>query len=429
MSSSEQWWLAPHAQRPVQGTVSVPGSKSATNRALVLAALADGPGRITDALDARDTQLMIGALQAIGVGIEQQPATPGNVDLRITPAPLHGPARIDVGLAGTVMRFVPPVAALASGPVTFDGDEGARRRPMRTTLDSLRALGVSIDPQATGLPFTLHAHGRVPGGEVVLDASASSQFVSALLLAGARYDKGVTVRHVGRPVPSQPHIDMTIAMLAAHGVVVDDTIPHRWHVPPGLLVVHDWQIEPDLSNAAPFLAAAMATGGSVTVSGWPASTTQPGDALRDLLARMGADVTWSQAGLTVSIAGELQGIDADLSAVGELTPALAALAALAVTPSHLHGIAHLRGHETDRLAALVREINGLGGDAVETDNGLRIRPARLRAGRFHTYADHRMATAGAIIGLRVAGVQVQDIATTGKTLPGFADRWTALAWQ
>lgn len=425
MSTESEFWPAPHADHPIHATVSVPGSKSASNRALVLAALADGPSTITGLLDARDTRLMITALESLGAIIEILGSSAvGNIDVRVTPASLSGGCTIDVGLAGTVMRFLPPLAALASGSVAFDGDPHARVRPMSTTIEALRQLGVSIDDDGRGtLPFSVAGEGTVTGREVRIDASASSQFVSALLLAGARFANGLVISHIGPPVPSQPHIDMTISMLAEHGVVVDISSPNTWVIEPGAIRAVDRAIEPDLSNAAPFLAAAMVTRGSVTIPGWPATTTQPGDELRSLLARMGADVVLDEHGLTVSMAGAIHGIEADLGDVGELTPNLAALAALADSPSTFSGIAHLRGHETDRLAALVHEINHLGGDAHETDDGLRIHPMMLHAGHFGTYADHRMATSGAIIGLHVHGISVENIETTAKTLPGFAARW------
>lgn len=419
-------WTAPRALAPVRATVRVPGSKSATNRALILAALADRPSTIAQALDARDTRLMAGALRALGVGVKAGASSEiGNCTFLVEPAPLVGPADIDVGLAGTVMRFVPPLAALAKGSIRFDGDEGARRRPMATTLDALRSLGVSIDG-GSSLPFTVHGAGRLHGGEITIDASASSQFVSALLLVGACFDAGLTIHHVGDPVPSQPHIEMTIAMLAEHGVRVEHDDASTWRVPPQPIIALDRVIEPDLSNAAPFLAAALVTRGDVGIPDWPASTTQAGDALRGLLAAMGASVDHRSGTLHASMADEIQGIDADLHEVGELTPTLAALAALGVTESRFRGIGHLRGHETDRLAALAHEINRLGGDAVETADGLHIRPRALHGGRFATYADHRMATAAAVIGLRVPGVEVEDVQTTDKTLPGFARRWEAM---
>ncbi len=427
---AEALWAAPTADGPIRGTIGVPGSKSATNRALILAALADGPSRVREALDARDTRLMVGALVSLGVeAVIRHDARDGNATVDIIPGQLRGPATIDVGLAGTVMRFVPPVASLAAGDIHFDGDAGARERPMAAILDALRAIGVSITghgARANRLPFTVHGSGRVAGGEVHLDASASSQFVSALLLSGARFESGLTVRHTGQSIPSQPHIDMTIQMLAEHGVGVEIPSPNTWRIDPQPIRPIDRLIEPDLSNAAPFLAAAMVSQGEVTILDWPTTTTQPGDDLRDLLQRMGAVVSRSGGNLTVSMHQQITGIDADLHDVGELTPTIAALAALADSPTQLRGIAHLRGHETDRLAALVTEINGLGGQAAETADGLTIHPRPMRGGDFASYHDHRMATAGAIIGLRVPGVRVENIQTTAKTLPGFTDRWSAL---
>ena len=418
-------WPAPTSHAPVAAKVSVPGSKSATNRALILAALADGPSQIIDALDARDTRLMIGALVALGADIEVGPSrSSGNFDLRITPGPLRGPAVIDAGLAGTVMRFVPPLAALATGEIRFDGDLGARNRPMTTTLNGLRDLGVTV--AGDQLPFTITAAGGVAGGLVTIDASASSQFVSALLLSGARYETGLTIKHVGASIPSSPHIAMTIQMLAEHGVAVDTSTADVWRVDHQVIRAVDRRIEPDLSNAAPFLAAALVTKGTVTITGWPISTSQPGAALIGLFERMGAQVVLDDTGLTVSMTGDISGIDADLGAVGELTPTIAALAALAHGQSHLTGIAHLRGHETDRLKALAHEITHLGGDAVETADGLHIRPAFMHGGRWATYSDHRMATAGAVIGLHVRNVEIEDIATTDKTLPDFPRRWAQL---
>lgn len=444
-------WPAPVATAPVTATVRLPGSKSVTNRALLLAALADGPGRVRQALRSRDADLMVAALRALGARFEPANEQVSSVDWQVTPAPVTAGARIDVGLAGTVMRFVPPMAALADGDVFFDGDPHARKRPMGPILDALRKLGATVDNDA--LPFTIR--GPLTGGEVVLDASGSSQFVSGLMLAAARFEKGVTVRHEGPPVPSQPHILMTVQMLRSAGVTVDDSERDVWRVEPGPIAARDLTVEPDLSNAAPFLAAAMVAGGTVTIPDWPLSTTQPGDALRDLLSAMGATVTLGApagntgsasadspdtgavgspqtgtgspqsgtADLTLIGTGEITGIDADLREVGELTPTIAALAALASSPSRLRGIAHLRGHETDRLAALVTEINRLGGDAEETDDGLIVRPRALHGGVFHSYADHRMATAGAVIGLAVPGVEVENIATTGKTLPEFVRMW------
>jgi 3-phosphoshikimate 1-carboxyvinyltransferase len=413
-------WPAPVARGPVDISVELPGSKSLTNRALVLAALSDGPSVVRRALRSRDTELMARALSTLGAVVD----TSGD-DWAVTPGGLHG-GDVECGLAGTVMRFVPPVAALASGPVHFDGDAHARTRPMAGVLDALRSLGVDIADDGRGtLPFTVRGTGSVAGGEVVIDASASSQFVSALLLAGPRYDAGVTVGHEGPPVPSLPHIEMTVACLREHEADVEvgrDT----WTVRPGTLKATDVTIEPDLSNAAPFLMLALTTSGRVRVPGWPARTTQAGAALRGLLGRMGADVRLDESGLTVIGGQTLLGLDADLHDVGELTPALAALCALASTPSRLRGIGHIRGHETDRLAALSTELRGLGAEVTEHADGLSFEPAPLHGGTFHTHADHRMAHAAVVVGSAVEGVLVEDVATTSKTFPGFAEAWEGL---
>lgn len=401
-------------------TVSLPGSKSLTNRALLLAAIADAPSVVRRALRSRDTLLMASALTAIGATVD----TSGD-DWTVTPGAFDRDAAVDCGLAGTVMRFVPPVAALSTGAIAFDGDEHMRNRPVGEVLTALRSLGIEIS-EGDRLPFTVRGAGSVPGGEVTVDASKSSQFISALLLAGARYDKGVDVRHVGAPVPSLPHIEMTVQMLREQGVAVDDSEPDRWTVAPGAVSAVDLAIEPDLSNAAPFLALAAVSGGSVTVRDWPQRTTQAGDALRQILADLGCTVSLDAAGLTVEGPAQLQGVELDLHDVGELAPAVAALCALAVTPSRLTGIEHIRGHETDRLAALAAELNALGADVTELQDGLEIRPAPLHGGVFHTYADHRMAHAGVIIGAAVDGVLVENVATTSKTFPDFPRAWSSL---
>ncbi|MBQ6641444.1 MAG: 3-phosphoshikimate 1-carboxyvinyltransferase [Saccharopolyspora sp.] len=415
-----QHWPAPVAEHPVRATVPVPGSKSITNRALVLAALATGRCTVRNPLRSRDTELMAAALRALGADVRDG----ADGSWLVEPVELRGPATVDCGLAGTVMRFVPPVAALAEGRISFDGDPRARERPLDTVLDALRALGAEVSGSA--LPFDVHGTGKLPGGRVTIDASASSQFVSGLLLSAARYEQGVTVVHEGAPVPSLPHIDMTVAMLRERGVEVDDEQPNSWYVAPGPVRALDAEIEPDLSNATPFLAAAAATAGRITVPGWPRATTQAGDAIRGILTEMGAQNELDESGLTVTGPDELAPVDIDLHEVGELTPTVAALAALANGPSTLRGIAHLRGHETDRLAALQHEINAVGGDVEQTADGLRIRPRALHGGTWHSYADHRMATAGAILGLRVPGIAVEDIATTAKTIPDFPGMWTTM---
>ena len=425
-------WPAPFASHPVDATVTVPGSKSLTNRYLVLAALANGPSRLRAPLHSRDSVLMVEALRQLGATITEVPGD-GHYgpDLEVTPinpAAVASDTAIDCGLAGTVMRFVPPLAALRNGASVFDGDPHARQRPMGTIIEALRTLGVEVSAldghAASSLPFKVSGTGSVRGGHLVIDASASSQFVSALLLVGARFDDGLHLEHVGKPVPSLDHINMTVSVLRGVGVQVDDSVPNHWRVAPGTIQAFDERIEQDLSNAGPFLAAALATKGTIRIPNWPVNTTQVGDLWRDILATMGATVTLDNGTLTVTGGPEILG--ADFDETSELAPTVAALCALASGPSRLTGIAHLRGHETDRLAALVAEINRLGGDAEETSDGLVIRPAALHAGVVHSYADHRMATAGAILGLAVEGVQVEDIATTSKTMPEFPQIWASM---
>jgi 3-phosphoshikimate 1-carboxyvinyltransferase len=421
-------WLAPRASGPIAATVALPGSKSLTNRYLVLAALANGTSRLRRPLRSRDTLLMASGLRALGASVTDLAGSdPLHDDWLIAPASLTGGATVDCGLAGTVMRFLPPVAALADGPVAFDGDARARSRPMAPVIEALRTLGARISDDARGaLPFTVEGSGRMPGGSVTLDASASSQFISALLLSGPRFQQGVTVRHHGDPIPSEPHIEMTVEVLRDCGVIVDDSEANSWHVEPSAIYPLDVEVEPDLSNAAAFLAGAVVTGGTVRVPGWPLHTTQAGDAIRNIFDAMGADVLLERSGLTVTGDRQISGLDVDLHDAGELTPVVVAVAALADSPSRIRGIAHLRGHETDRLHALTTEVNALGGSVEETEDGLRITPKPLQGGLFHTYGDHRMAMAAAVLGLRVPGVVIEDVETTDKTMPDFPARWVGM---
>ncbi len=415
-------WPVPAVGVPVDATVRLPGSKSLTNRYLVLSALASGPSRLRLPLRSRDTLLMADALRSLGATVED--CGDDDADWYVTPAALTGDADVDCGLAGTVMRFLPAVAALNRGTVRLDGDEHARVRPMGELIAALRTLGATVEDGGRGaLPFAVVGTGRMPGGSVVMDASASSQYVSALLLAGARYDKGVTVHHAGTPIPSQPHVEMTIEVLRDAGAVVDDTEPDTWSIEPSELTPLDVMVEPDLSNAGPFLAAALVTDGRICVPDWPQHTTQAGDAMRDILDAMGADVRLTREELTVSGDDGISGLDVDLHDASELTPVVAALAALADSPSVIRGVAHIRGHESDRLAGLCAELSALGAAVTETEDGLAIRPAPLHGGTWHTYADHRMVMAGAVLGLAVEGIVVEDAGSVAKTLPQFTEMW------
>jgi 3-phosphoshikimate 1-carboxyvinyltransferase len=424
-ASAEELWRAPfRGDNPITAAITIPGSKSATNRALILAALAKTPSTLRKPLHSRDSALMIAGLKAIGCGITQE----SNGDLIITPGKFFGPASVDVGNAGTVMRFLPPVAALANGLVHFDGDARSHERPVGPVITALEELGVTIEHgNRYSLPLTINGSGKITGGALEIDASASSQFISALLLIGPATQEGITIKDIGKTLPSLPHIEMTISMLQTFGAQVESKVNENgrreWHVAPGELAGQDLVIEPDLSNAAPFMAAAMISGGQVVISDWPKHTAQPGDQLRSIFAKMGAKIDFVGSDLKITGTGKIHGIDIDLHDVGELTPSIAAVAALADSPSSLRGIGHLRLHETDRLAALATELNALGGDVDEEESALHISPAPLHGGIFHTYDDHRLATAGAMIGLAVNGIEVENIATTQKTLPDFPGAW------
>jgi 3-phosphoshikimate 1-carboxyvinyltransferase len=418
-------WATPHSTAPVDAVVALPGSKSLTARALIVAALADGPSRLIRPLRARDTDLMTAALRALGVQIEDDGPSP-DADQLVTPGPLRGPAHVDAGLAGTILRFLPPVAALADGPVTVDGDPRLRERPNAGLLQGLRGAGVRVDDDGRGrAPFTVHGTGSVRGGAVTVDASESSQVVSGLLLAAPRFDEGLDLSLAGG-VPSMPHVEMTVATLRAHGVEVAAT-GRGWRVSPGPIAARDVVVEPDLSNAAPFLAAALVTGGMVTVRDWPTETTQPGAQLERLFAEMGADVVrTADGGLQVAGSGRIAPLVADLGEVGELTPVLAALCALADGTSRLTGIAHLRGHETDRLQALDEVLTAVGARVEQLPDGLVIEPGPRRAAVLDSYADHRMVHAAALLGLAIESIEVTDPGAVSKTLPDFVDRWNGL---
>jgi len=431
-------WLAPQASGPVRARVRLPGSKSMTNRALVLAALAAGPAEVRHPLRARDTLLMAGALQALGSQVD----TADRGAWPVTPGWAGQDTRVEVGNAGTVIRFVPPVAALASVAVEFRGDPAASRRPVGGIIAALREIGAVIEDEGRGaIPFTVRGTGTVPGGTVTVDASASSQLVSGLLLAAPRYEKGLEVRHRGPRAPSAPHIAMTVQMLREAGATVETSSagtgspggaghPDTWFVHPGRLTSQAVSVQPDVVNSAPFLAAALVTGGSVTIPDWPAVTTQPASQILDVFTRLGARAVAGPDGLTVTGTGRIHGITADLADCNEISMVTGALAALADGPSVLTGIGHQRTHETDRLAALATEINALGGAVTELADGLEIRPRPLHAGRpFATYDDHRLVMAAAVLGLAVPGLAVADPGTVGKTFPEFPDAWAAMLEQ
>ncbi len=455
----DRLWPSPAATGPVSARVRLPASKSITNRALVLAALSDGPAAIANPLRARDTVLAAAALRAMGTEITEDAGRRPAWRVAAGSPPAGAQVSVDVGNAGTVMRFLPGVAALTSAAVHFDGDARARQRPVGPILAALRQLGTQIeDGGRAAVPFTVHGHGAVRGGTVTLDASGSSQLISGLLLTAPRFDEGIEIRHEGPPVPSAPHIAMTVRMLRAAGADVTErstgaasgrsgaggsgsggsgsggsgsgSRPEAWRVRPGRIDLGAITVEPDLSNAGPFLAAALVTAGTITVPDWPLDSLQAAGEILDVLTRMGARCEVSADGLTITGTGRIHGIDADLRDVSELAQVLTAVAAMADSPSVFTGLAHTRSHETDRLAALTKEINALGGDITELPDGLQIRPRPLRADAadepFDSYNDHRMVMAAAVLGLAVPGIRIAKAQTVAKTFPGFTDVWAEM---
>jgi 3-phosphoshikimate 1-carboxyvinyltransferase len=437
---SDTGWTTPAAGAAIAATIRLPGSKSMTNRALILAALADTRTTIVGPLQARDTALMLRAMNALGAAIDTTGpvASAGPPTWVVTPGHVAGRAQVDVGNAGTVLRFVPPVAGLATADVEFSGDPRMAHRPVGELLAGLRQAGVDIDDGGRGVvPFVVHGSGRVAGGAVTLDASSSSQLISGLLLAAPRFETGLQITHRGARVPSAQHIAMTAAMLTAAGAQVeagrvgDSEVPDFWRVLPGRLAPGTIAIEPDLSNAAPFLAAALVTGGRVTIPGWPARSLQAADQIMHVLRQMGARWEPTTAGMRIEGTGVIHGITADLRDINELAPVLTALAALADAPSEFTGIGHMRFHESDRLAALTGEIGALGGQVSELPDGLRVVPRPLRAGPdpFDSHDDHRLVMAAAVLGLAVPGLRVANADTVAKTFPAFRALWQQMLGQ
>ena len=437
-------WHIPRADAPLQATVRVPGSKSLTNRYLVLAAQAAGTSVIHNPLYSRDTRLMMDALRNLGVTISAEniqeitentadtqgslsvtglgkatsnPILPGNPDRSAQKDAAH----IDCGLAGTVMRFVPPLVATWGGAAHFAGDAQALSRPIAPLLSALRTLGATVT--GTAVPFTISARPGLSGGRIDIDASASSQFLSALLLSGASWPDGLQIRHTGSSLPSVAHIEMTLANLRDYGVDVRHISTNEWHVFPGIPRARSVTVEPDLSNAATFIAAAVVTGGQVEVMHWPERTTQAGNAICDIARRCGATVELLADRLRVTGSHRVLGGDFDLGDIGELTPVVAAMLACSTEASAMTNIGHLRGHETDRLAALARELQNLGAKVEETETALYINSPVKYGGEWETYHDHRMVMAAAVVGAFIGDVHARNPGTVAKTLPNFVPLW------
>lgn len=415
---------------PLDATVTVPGSKSLTNRALVCAALAGGTSTIHGALVADDSLAMRVALGILGAQIDHDPAT-GDVTVGGTGGRLRpGPAELDMRLSGTTSRFLLPVVALGDGRYRVDGGEPLRARPMGPVLDGVRTLGAGVEHHGEPghLPVTIVAPGGLEGGEVAVAGDTSSQFLSGLLLAAPCTRRGVRLT-VTTHLVSRPYIELTTAVMADFGVQVthEGERPGAGPVltvPPGGYRAATYAVEPDASTASYFLAAAALVGGRVTVEGLGAGSRQGDAAFADLLGRMGARVERTATSTTVVGTGVLHGLgDVDMSAMPDLAQTLAAVAVFADAPTRVTGVELIRWHETDRIAAVVAELRRAGIRADEERAGFVVHPGTPRPARIETYDDHRMAMSFALLGLRAPGIEIADPDCVGKTFPGF---WRAL---
>lgn len=409
---------------PLDATVAVPGSKSITNRALVCAALADGESVLHQALDADDVAAMRDGLAALGIQVEEAgpPDEIGNVTLAVRGCagrPTADVAVVDARHSGTTSRFLMPVAALTTGVVRVDGSLGLRARPMGPAIDALRQLGVTVtDAGSPGhLPVDI-SDGPVAGGEREVPGSASSQFLSGLLMAGPAMRTGLVVRVAG-PLVSRPYVDMTVAVMERFGVTVERPDRDTFAIEPQTYRATELAIEPDASAASYAFAAAAIVGGRVTVEGLGTSTLQGDLRFVDVLESMGASVERHPDRTTVAVEGTLRGIHVDMRHISDTAQTLAVVAAFAEGPTRVTGIGFIRGKETDRIAAVVTELRRLGIDAEEELDGFLVRPGPLRPAVVETYDDHRMAMAFALAGLRAPGIRIADPGCVAKTFPGF----------
>ncbi len=404
---------------PIDATVALPGSKSITNRALVCAALADGTSVLRGVLHADDTVAMVEALRTLGVEVTGT----GHGELTVTGTTERRAGVVDARQSGTTARFLLPLLALGEGTSSLDGDAQLRDRPMGPTFDALRAAGVRIEEQAGAgrLPVTVAGPLRAAALEVPGDVS--SQFLTGLLLVGPATADGLEVT-VTTELISRPYVDMTVTVMEAFGAVVDRAEVggrESWHVSPERYRATGYDIEPDASAASYAWAAAVVTGGRVTVPGLHRGSLQGDVGFADVLGQMGAQVTWHDDAVTVAAGEGLRGVDVDMAHISDTVPTLAVVAALAEGTTTIRGVGFIRDKESDRIAAPVAELRRCGVDAEGTDDGLVIRPGPLRPATFETYRDHRMAMAFALLGLAAPGMAISDPGCVAKTFPGYWD--------
>ncbi len=406
--------------RPPDVDLVLPGSKSITNRALVIAALADGTSRLEGTLFADDTLAMVGCLEALGVRIDVDP-TERVMVVHGTSGELQGGGTLWVGQSGTTARFLLPLAAMASGGAVVDGADQIRVRPQRDLLVALRALGAQSEHLGGDgqLPVRL-AESGLAGGAVSVSGEISSQFVSALLLAAPAMVNGLALELTGQLV-SVPYIDMTVAMMRQFGAEVDVTDDRLYHVSPGRYRAQSYQIEPDASSASYFFAAAAVAGGRVTVPGLGVNSIQGDLGFVSVLSSMGADVRQSIDQTEVKGTGVLKGVDVSMKEMSDTAPTFGAIAPLASGDMRATEIGFIRFKESDRIATTVAELNKLGVDAVDEGDGFVVRPGAVSPGVVATYDDHRIAMAFAVLGLVVPGISIADPHCVAKTFPEFFD--------
>jgi 3-phosphoshikimate 1-carboxyvinyltransferase len=410
---------------PVRGVVRPPGSKSVTNRALAVAALAQGTSRLTGLLDSEDTRVMIESLRRLGIELQHDPSKEIAEVTGCAGEIPSGTAELDLKNSGTSLRFLTALCTLGKGTFRLDGNARMRQRPIGDLAAALNGLGANVTCEtATGAPpVRVQAHG-LAGGETTVAGQTSSQYLSALLMAAPGGRTPVTL-HVAGDLVSRPYVEMTLGVMSAFGVQVATPTPGSYRIEPATYQALEYNIEPDASAASYFFAAAAITGGEVSVSGLSRNALQGDVRFASVLERMGCGVDYQTDRITVS-GGELRGIDVDMNAISDTAQTLSVVALFAEGPTRIRNVAHIRHKETDRIRALTTELGRLGIRVEEHADGLSIHPGPARPATIETYDDHRMAMSFALVGLRTAGIRIADPDCTSKTYPRYFDDLQAL---
>jgi len=403
---------------PVRGQIRPPGSKSLTNRALIVAALADGRSRLSGVLDSQDTQVMIESLRRLGLEVAHDSAA-HTIDIEGCGGVVPGStAELWLENSGTSIRFLTALCTLGNGRYRLDGNTRMRERPIGDLVDALRQLGADVRCEnENGCPPVLVEGHPLRGGAASLPGSRSSQFLSALLMSAPAAKEPVEIQISGELV-SEPYVDMTLGVMAQFGVEVTTAFPGHYRIVPQSYRANDYEIEPDASAASYFFAAAAITGGEVTVEGLNRWSLQGDVRFVEALEQMGCQVTFGNQGITVR-GRPLKGITIDMNAISDTAQTLAVVAAFAEGPTRIHNVAHMRYKETDRISAVANELRRLGLQVDEEPDALTVHPGPLHPAEIETYDDHRMAMSFALAGLRSPGVTILNPACTGKTYPHY----------